>query len=109
MIVIMKGLLSGYNIGLSTAHEAQNAKVLCLFANATYFELFILGTILYNMPFFSITVNRPWRTPDPPVASWCPIWSNSSSKDSYWSPLSTIEGLGPRVQGGGIQNSIPLR
>ena len=103
MLVIMKALLSGYNIGLSTIHEAWNAKKLPIWT------FFILGTVLYNMPFFSITLNRPWRPPDPPAASWCPIWSTSSSKDSYWSPLATTEGLGPLVQGGGIQNSIPLR
>ena len=40
MLVIMKGLLSGYNIGLSTIHEAWNAKVLCLFAKAAYLDLF---------------------------------------------------------------------
>ena len=50
MLVIMKALLSGYNIGLSTIHEAQNAKVLCLFAKAAYLDLFILGTILYYKP-----------------------------------------------------------
>ena len=43
MLVIMKALLSGYNIGLSTIHEARNAKVLCLFAKAAYLDLFILG------------------------------------------------------------------
>ena len=67
---------------------------------------------LYNIvqyAFFSITVNRPWRPPDPPAASWCLIWSTSSSKDSYWSPLSAAEGLGPRVQGDDIQNCIALR
>ena len=109
MLVIMKALLSGYNIGLSTIHEAWNAKVLCLFAKAAYLDLFIFCTILYNMHFFSITVNRPWRPPDPPAVSWCPIWSTSSSKDSYWSPLATAEGLGPRFEGGDIQKSIPLR
>ena len=57
MLVITKDLLSGYNIGLSIIHKAQNAKVLCLFANAAYLDLFILGTVLYNMPFFSITVH----------------------------------------------------
>ena len=34
MLVIMKGLPSSYNINISTIHEAQNAKELCLFANA---------------------------------------------------------------------------
>ena len=42
MLVIMKGLLSGYNIDLSCIDEAQNAKVLCLFANAVYFGLFFV-------------------------------------------------------------------
>ena len=48
VLVIMKALLSLYNIDLSTVHEAQNAKVLCLFENPAYFDLFVL----YNMPFF---------------------------------------------------------
>ena len=47
MLVIMKALLSGYSIDLSPIHEAHNAKVLCLFANPAYFNLF-----LYNMPLF---------------------------------------------------------
>ena len=50
MLVIMKGLLSGYNIDPSTIHEAQNAEVLCLFENPAYLELF-----LYNMPFYHST------------------------------------------------------
>ena len=41
ILVIMKGLLSGYNINLSTIHEAWNAKVLCLFENTAYLDLFI--------------------------------------------------------------------
>ena len=64
----MKALLSGYNIGLSTIYEAWNMKVLSLFVKAAYLDLFILGTVLYNMPIFSITVNRPWRPPVPPAA-----------------------------------------
>ena len=56
MLVIMKALLSGYNINIKTIHEAQNAKVLCLFANAAYLDLFIFCTILYNMPFFRSTM-----------------------------------------------------
>ena len=35
MLVIIKGLLSGYSLYPSTIHKAQNAKVLCLFENAT--------------------------------------------------------------------------
>ena len=56
MLVIMKALLSGYNIGLSTIHEAWNAKVLCLFAKAAYLDLFIFCTVLYNMHFFRSTM-----------------------------------------------------
>ena len=52
----MKGLLSGYNINILTIHEAWNAKVLCLFANAAYLELLFLSTVLYNMPFFRSTM-----------------------------------------------------
>ena len=40
MLVIMRGLLSGYNIDPSTIHEAWNAKVMCLFENAAYLDLF---------------------------------------------------------------------
>ena len=36
MIVIMKGLLSLYNIDLSIIHKAQNAKVLCVFKNPVW-------------------------------------------------------------------------
>jgi hypothetical protein len=56
MIVIMKALLSGYNINILTIYEARNAKVLCLFAKAAYLDLFIFCTILYNMPFFRSTM-----------------------------------------------------
>ena len=56
MLVIMKGLLPGYNINISTMHEARNAKVLCLFAKAAYLDLFIFCTILYNMHFFRSTM-----------------------------------------------------
>ena len=42
MLVITKGLLSGYNIALSTIHEPQNAKVMCLFANAAYYGFFFV-------------------------------------------------------------------
>ena len=62
----MKGLLSGYNINISTIHEAQNAKVLCLFANAAYLDLFLFCTILYNMPFFrSQYIDHGSRRPRP--------------------------------------------
>ena len=50
MMVIMKGLLSFYNRDLLTIHEAQNAKVLCVFENPAYFSFFF-----YNMPIFLIT------------------------------------------------------
>ena len=56
MLVIMKALLSGYNIGSSTIHEARNAKVLCLFAKAAYLDLLFLSTVLYNMHFFRSTM-----------------------------------------------------
>ena len=66
MLVIMKALLSGYNIDSTTIHEARNAKVLCLFAKAAYLDLFIFCTILYNMPFFSMTnINHGSRRPRP--------------------------------------------
>ena len=39
MLVIVKGLLSGYNIDLSTIHKAWNAKVMCLFKNPAYLDL----------------------------------------------------------------------
>ena len=42
VLVIMKGLISGYNIGLSTIHEAQNAEALCPFVNAAYLHLFFV-------------------------------------------------------------------
>ena len=35
MLVIIKALLSLYNIDLSTIYKAQNAKVLCLFKKMT--------------------------------------------------------------------------
>ena len=50
--MIMKGLLSGYNINILTIHEAWNAKELCLFAKAAYLELLFLSTVLYSMHFF---------------------------------------------------------
>ena len=66
MLVIMKGMLSGYNIYLSTIHEARNAKVLCLFGNPAYLDLFIFCTILYNMPFFrSQYIDHGGRRPRP--------------------------------------------
>ena len=64
MMVIMKGLLSGYNINLSIIDEAQNAKVLCLFENPAYLDLFSI-----QYAFFSITVHRLWRPPAPSAAS----------------------------------------
>ena len=66
-------------------------------------------TILYNMPFPPIMVNRPWRPLALHMASWCPIWSTSSSNNSYWSPLATDEGLVPQAQEGVLQNSSRLR
>ena len=41
MLVIVKGLLSGYNIDPSTIHKAWNSKVLRLFENAAYLDLFL--------------------------------------------------------------------
>ena len=54
MLVIMKDLLSGYNIGPSTIHEAWNAKVLCLFAKAASSGPFV---------FFSIDQGSRWPRP----------------------------------------------
>ena len=45
MMMIMKALLSLYNIDPSTIQQAQNAKVLCVFENPAYL-------FLYNMPIF---------------------------------------------------------
>ena len=42
MLVIMKVLLSGYDIDLSTIHKTWNTKEMCLFANASS------GLFLYN-------------------------------------------------------------
>ena len=39
MLVIMKGLLSGYNIDFSCIDEAQNANALCIFVNPAYLDL----------------------------------------------------------------------
>jgi hypothetical protein len=52
--MIMKALLSSYNINISTTHEARNAKVLCLFAKAASSGPFVFCTLLYNIHFFSI-------------------------------------------------------
>ena len=54
--MIMKGLLSSYNINTLTIHEAWNAKVLCLFAKAASSGPFVFCTILYNMHFFRSTM-----------------------------------------------------
>ena len=48
MLVITKGLLSGYKINPSTIYEARNAKVLCLFENSALSGLLCL----YNIVFF---------------------------------------------------------
>ena len=53
MLVIMKALLSGYNIGSSTIHEAHNEKVLCLFAKAAYLDLFYSRYSIVQYAFFS--------------------------------------------------------
>ena len=45
MIVIMKALLSFYNIDSSIIREAQNAKELCIFENPAF-----VSFSLYNMP-----------------------------------------------------------
>ena len=50
MLVIMRALLSGYNIGLSTIHEAHNVKVLCLFANASSSGPFLYNIVQYAFP-----------------------------------------------------------
>ena len=61
MMVIMKALLLLYNIDLSTIHEAQIAKVLCLFGNPACSSFF-----LYNMPIFLIiNINHGGRRPLP--------------------------------------------
>ena len=60
MLVIMKGLLSGYNIGLSTIHEAWNAKVLCLFENAAYLDLLFFLYNIVQYTFFFDDKYRPW-------------------------------------------------
>ena len=50
-MVIMKALLSLYNIDVSTIHEAQNAEELRLFENPAYFSF----SLLCNMLIFLIT------------------------------------------------------
>jgi hypothetical protein len=56
VVMIMKDLLSSYNINILTIHEAWNAKVLCLFAKAASSGPFVFCTILYNMHFFRSTM-----------------------------------------------------
>ena len=47
MLVMMKGLLSGYNIDSRSICEARNAKVLCLFEKAA-----LSGPFFYNIVLF---------------------------------------------------------
>ena len=49
MLVIMKALISLYNIDLLSTHDAWNAKELGVFENAASTGPFYF---LYNMPFF---------------------------------------------------------
>ena len=60
MIVILKALLSLYNMDNSTIHKAWNAKELFVLENAASSRPYFL----YNMPLFSITnINRGGHPP----------------------------------------------
>ena len=65
MLVTMKDLLSGYNIDLSTIHEAQNAKVLCLFTNAASIGPFFVQycTMCLSPPITNIDHGSRWPHP----------------------------------------------
>ena len=52
MLVVMKALLSGYNIDPRIIYEAWNAKVLCLLENAaSSWPLFLYNIVKYSFLF----------------------------------------------------------
>ena len=71
MVVIMKALLSLYNIDISTIHEAWNTKELCVFENAAS-----IGHFSWHI-FLSQTSTMAAARPIP--GSWCPIGLNQGS------------------------------
>ena len=100
MIVIMKALLSLYNIDLLAFTKLRIRRSCASSKMLPRVDSFFCT----SMPFFFENKYRPWQPPAPPPASLWPIGSNHGFLESSWPPLATAEGPVAMVQGDGLQN-----